>query len=285
MFPEVPYFKRKGKSGEYEVASILCNISNIMMPDFDVGLDFYCELFNEKLTSGIFFWVQIKATEKFDEFWSDYIKKETINTWLNQLSPVFIVLVEKVSGNIYWLSVEEKREEWNNKMADSNESINVVVDRKNLLERNGKNKLFMDRVNSDTILTHALHGIPHMIGNGYVRAIPILGLSDVSQTNIRGKVRLGLDYLINNAVLHEDYFQAYRLGKLLCEFDRGHYDHFLIMARTCRQVGCVAEARDYYNIAIGICKDDHNWNNRIKPGDQKIEDIIANIEKELVSLK
>jgi hypothetical protein len=284
MIPEVPEFRTKGMSGQLEIKSLLSKFSNPMDPQYDLGLDFQCELLENNKPSGIFFWVQAKTTEKFVDFWSEYIDKKIITLWLKQQSPVFILLLENISGNCYWLSVEEKREEWLKKLEDKNNTIEVLMERKNLIEKNGKNLKFIMDIKRDMILTHANYGIPHMVGNGYVRSIPALRLSDTAQLNFRGNVRLGLDYLIYDLVIKEDPHQAYQLARILCEFDRGHYDHFLILARICRILGRRGEARDNYNIAIGICKDDPNWNKWKKPEDAAIEDIIAGIQKELDGL-
>lgn len=285
MSPKIPQFKIRGQSGEYEIASLLSSFSNLMAPDYDVGLDFYCELLERNSPSGKFFWVQAKATQQFDTYWSQYVGKETIEVWLRQLSPVFIVLLEKTSGNYYWMSVEENRKDWTNKLLDSNNSIEITLDRKHVFERNGENRQFIERVEYDSILSNANHGITHMIGDGYVRSIPVLWLSQQAELNVRYRVRLGLDYLINDCILKNGFQGAYELGRILAEFDRGHYDHFLVLARVCRQLGKYAEARDNYNIAIGICKDDPNWNKRKKPEDPTIEEVIEDIEKELADLK
>ncbi|MCW4002797.1 MAG: DUF4365 domain-containing protein [Candidatus Bathyarchaeota archaeon] len=231
------------------------------------------------------FWVQAKETQHFDECWSEYVEKDTIRFWLRQLSPVFLLLLETNSGNCYWLSVEECRNDWTSKLADTNKSIEVTITRKCLLKRNGANTEFIKRVKDDTVLANANYGIPHMIGDGYVRSIPLLWLSKQAELNVRYRVRLGLDYLIGDCILKGNLQGAYEFGRLLTEFDRGHYDHFLLLARVCDQLGRYAEARDNYNIAIGICKDDPNWNKLKKPEDPTIEEVIYRIEKELATLK
>lgn len=275
----------KGLSGEFQIASLLSNFSNVMSLGYDVGLDFYCELFENSSLSGKFFWVQAKATQKFDTCWSQRVEKETIELWLGQLFPVFILVIERDSGNCYWSSVEENREIWTKKLNDTNKTIEIFVSRKNILTTNDDNRLFVERVKEDIILTNANHGIPHMIGDGYVQSIPVLWLSKQAELNIRSSVRLGLDYLINDSILKNGFQSAYEFGRILTEFDRGHYDHFLTLARICRHLGKYAEARDNYNIAIGICKDDPNWNKLKKPQDVTIEEIIEGIEEELADLK
>jgi hypothetical protein len=283
--PRVPDYRKRGRSGEHEIASLLCLFSNIMPPDYDFGFDYYCELLENDCPSGKFFWVQAKTTKQFGESWSEYIDKKTIALWLSQVFPVFVLVFEQASEKCYWLSVQEKRTEWSKKLSDENESISITVQREHEIKRNYENKDFISKVNNDLILTNAIHGIPHMIGQGYVRTIPVLSLSEAAQSNLRYKVRLGLNYLINDMIIRKDFQGAYDLLKILAVFDLSHYDHFLTLARVCRKLGKSGEARANYSIAIGLCKDDHNWNKLKKPEDASIEEIIESIEKELLRFR
>ena len=130
MLPKIPEYRKRGRSGEYEIASLLSTFSNVMPPDYDFGFDFYCELLENNSPSGKFFWVQAKTTQQFDSIWNQYVDKKTINLWLKQFSPVFVLVFEQASDKCYWLSVEEHRAEWTEKLADSNDSVQVTVDRK-----------------------------------------------------------------------------------------------------------------------------------------------------------
>jgi hypothetical protein len=91
--------------------------------------------------------------------------------------------------------------------------------------------------------------------------------------------------LANDLIIKNNFQGAYNLLRLLTEFDRSHYDHFLTLARVCRALGKRSEARDNYNVAIGICRDDPNWNKLKRPENASIEEIINGIEKELSDLK
>jgi Tfp pilus assembly protein PilF len=107
----------------------------------------------------------------------------------------------------------------------------------------------------------------------------------MARENIRYRVRLGLNYLMFDATIKKNFEEAYRLGKLLADFDKSHYDHFLILARICFKLDKIDEAIDNYNIAIDICKRDRNWNKLKRSEDSTIEEIIKSIEKELSKLK
>src|SRR3989304_7373305 len=98
MLPRIPEYRKRGRSGEYEIASRLSTISNIMPPDYDFGLDFYCELLENNSPSGKFFWVQAKTTQQFDcDVWSQYVDKKVIAFWLGQGFPVFVMVFEQAS--------------------------------------------------------------------------------------------------------------------------------------------------------------------------------------------
>ena len=144
----------------------------------------------------------------------------------------------------------------------------------------------MKKVKKDSVLINALHGVPEFISKGgYVGSIPVLSLTAAAREMIRDKVRFGMDYLIYDDLLKDDLQHAYTLSQMLTQYDRGHYDHFLIHARICRLLKKYEEAEENYNTAINICKSDPNWNKRKSPDDPSIEDIIAMIEDEKAKFK
>ena len=286
MYPKIPKFRRIGESGQLEVASLLANFANVMMPEYDVGLDFFCELIeNDDAPSGVFFWVQAKATQDFGDYWSEHIDKKTIRLWLTRTSPVFIIVLERSSGLFYWASIHDSREQLLAELSNPDETINFSVERLRLLEKCGENSDFVKKIRHDTVLVNAIHGIPSMVGDGYVRSIPILHLSNAARENVRQRIRLGFDYLIGDSWLKSNLQEAYLLGKLLASFDLGHYDHFVFLARICLQLGKKEEAKAYYQKAIDVCKSDPNWNILKKKTDPFIEEIIENLENELLKIE
>lgn len=280
LTPKIPRFRRMGREGEHQIAAVLCDIALISSPEFDVGFDFFCELFENNRPSGNFFSVQAKSTEKINKCWKGRIDKKTIDLWLKQLYPVFIMVYEKSSDKIYWASVEEKRVDWEQKLCNKSKTIEVTIAKSNELLKNDANLEFVRTVKGDTVLTHAIQGIPHMIGEGYVKIIPVLRLSEIARKNIRHRIRLGFDYLMYDAWLTSNLKEAYKLGKQLAIFDKDHYDHFLFLARIGAQRGLTDEVIENYDLAIEICKRDKNWNTLKKDSDASIEEIIASIEEE-----
>lgn len=275
--------QRRGRIGELEIEARLSSFSNVMRPEYDVGIDYFCQLLEAKTAK--YFCVQAKSTKRFDKHWSKGIKKEIIQLWLEQRFPVFLILYEESSENCYWISIEDNRQFLNTKLNTNVKTITLKIGRSHTLSRHlAENTEFIEKVKQDSIVLNALYGIPEMIGEGYVGTIPVLYLSDGARENIKARVRLGMDYLIYDRWLRGDLLQAYQLSKILAKFDYSHYDHFLLLARFCVRLGRTAEAKKNYNAAIDICKRDTRWNERKGPNDPSIEDIIEMIEKEKAKL-
>jgi tetratricopeptide (TPR) repeat protein len=257
-----------------------------MVPEQDVGIDYFCELIENRSPSGKYFCVQVKSTKRFGNHWSGSIKKETLVFWLNQRYPVFLIVYEQASRNCYWASIEDMRQSLLNKLQSASRTVKVKVDRSHLLEENGDNIQFIRKIKKDSTLVNALHGVPEFISaGGYVGSIPVLSLTDAMRVMIREKIRLGMDYLIYDYILKDDQKNAYQLSRTLTKFDHGHYDHFLIHARICRHLKKYEEAEENYDAAINICKDDPNWDKRKGPQDPSIGDIIAMVEDEKAKFK
>ncbi|HML03611.1 MAG TPA: DUF4365 domain-containing protein [Candidatus Bathyarchaeia archaeon] len=286
---QIPKFARLGRSGQLEIASILSSFANYAQPEYDVGIDFFCELLDDGCPSGIFFWVQAKTSDKFEESWSEYIDKETVRLWLEQPFPVYIIVCEKASGSFYWASVEDNRENWQSMLLTKSKTINVVVSRSNVLEKDpNNNSEFKRKIRGDTIRLNAIKGIPMFVKQGYGSPafgyVPALRLSDVARENIRGTIRFGFDYLVIDEALRNQFENAYKLCKLLSEFDKCHYDHFLMFARICRQLGKSAEAKTTYETAIRICKGDRNWDKDRPQNIAPMSVIIHAIEEEMATV-
>jgi hypothetical protein len=284
--PRITENQRHGRSGEHTVESYLSSFSNLMYPEYDLGIDYLCELIRNKSLSGRYFCVQVKSTKGFGSYWRGSIKKETVALWLNQRYPVFLIVYERSSRNCYWASIQDMRESLTDKLQGKSKTVCVRVDRSNVLNKDGHNVTFVKKVISDSLLVNALHGVPEFRSEGgYVGFIPAFSLTDAMRVMITEKVRQGIDYLIYDRLLKNDVKAAYQLSTLLTQFDHGHYDHFLIHARICGRLKKFEEAEENYDVAIKICKGDPNWNKRKGQQDPSIEDIIAMIENEKAKFK
>jgi hypothetical protein len=74
----------RGRKGEHAIENRLASFSNIMHPEHDVGIDYFCELIEHGSLSGRYFCVQAKSTKSFGECWIGGIKKETLQSWLDR---------------------------------------------------------------------------------------------------------------------------------------------------------------------------------------------------------
>jgi hypothetical protein len=284
--PRITNGQKRGRKGEHAIENCLSSFCNIYYPEFDVGIDYFCELIEKGRLSGRYFCVQAKSTREFKNYWKGSIKKETLALWLNHKFPIFLIVYEQMSRNCYWASIQDMRQFLSNKLQSPSKTVGIRVDKSKILVENGDNTIFVRKIKSDSLLVNALHGVPEFISEGgYVGFIPPLSLTDAMRVMIREKVRQGMDYLIYDYLLQDDLQNAYPLSRLLTQFDHGHYDHFLIHAKICRRLKKYKEAEENYDTAIKICKGDPNWNKRKGPKDPSIEDIIAMIEDEKAKFK
>lgn len=275
--------QRMGSVGESFIEGILKNFSQVLRPSIlqDYALDFFCKLYDGRTPSNEGFYIQAKTTKSLGSVWKQSIPRHIIEFWLAQVYPAYVIVYDESTKNCFWISVEDNREEWISKFRNGNKTITVKVNSSNKFDETS----FVLKVHKDGIRVKANHGIPVFVSKGYVGVIPYIKLSDNSRTLVRQTVRLGFDYLIYDNIIGNNFQEAYELCKLLTTFDLGHYDHFLLMARICKQLGKRQEALDNYDLAIKICKSDPNWNKRKLPSDPYIEDIIRMIEEEKGQLR
>jgi len=286
----ISWNRRLGGIGESAIETRLKYFSQPLktLPEHDEGIDFYCVLGGDGSLSSRLFLVQAKATEYFDISWGRSFDKETVQFWLSQLCPVYVIVYDEVGKNCYWISIEEKRDV----LAEMLESLEkktvyLTVDKTRVLGLD-RNDEFVRKINEDSqslsFRLNLTRGTPQLIGEGYVRKLPVVLLPDILMTNIREGIRISMNYLIFNYLLRKDIETAYDLCKFLTTFDKGHYDHFVLLGDICNQLRRRKEACSSYRQAIEICKEDRNWNLRKKPTDPSIEDVIASIEMRMGKL-
>jgi hypothetical protein len=258
------------------------------LPEQDEGIDFYCILGGSGPLPSRIFLVQAKATEHFDSRWGRSFDKETIEFWLSQEYPVYIVVYDEISKNCYWVSLEEKRDAFAGMLTSpEKKTFHLTVDKTRMLKLD-RNDDFVKKVNADleslSFRLNLVRGTPQSLDKGYVRRRFTVLLPDVVLANIREGVRTSLNHLIDNYMHRNDIDTAYNLCKFLTTFDKGHYDHFVLLGNICGLLGRREEACSSYRQAIEICKEDKKWNLLKRPEDPSIENIIASIEKGMKSL-
>jgi hypothetical protein len=289
MAPErkIPWTQQLGEIGESTIKSYLAYFSNPMKPAFDIGIDFFCEMSEDGAPSGVFFLVQAKGTQHFDEKWGRSFDKDTIVSWLSQQFPAYVIVYDEVNKNCYWISIEEHRKSLIERTKSDNKTVYLAIDRTRVLKP-GENDEFIKRIKEDSASVsfrlNLVQGAPLFIGEGYVKGIPIMYLSDVVVVNIRERVRMSLNYLIHNYLLRNDLTNAYHSCRFLTDFDKSHYDHFVLFGNICKALGKAEEACVSYEKAIEICQRDKNWNRLKNLEDPSIEDIIASIRIEMKKL-
>ncbi|MBK5134124.1 DUF4365 domain-containing protein [Candidatus Bathyarchaeota archaeon] len=277
---------RIGEIAEMEIKKRLSAFSNPMKPTFDLGIDLYCELLDAGgVPSFKYFLVQAKGTTEFQNKWRRYFKKNTIQYWLQQPYPVYLVVYDMSSEQCYWMSINEHKNDLLKKIQSPSKKVPITIDKSHMLVE----KEFAKQINEDiTSIGFSLNlsrGFPQFTGTGYVKKIPLLILSGPVIHNIGVNIRLSLLFLARHYFyFSNDKDQAYFLCKFLTEFDKQHYDHFVLMGQICSSLGKTDESKRNYETAIEICKLDKNWDKRKTTSDTSIKDIIAYIQKEITKL-
>lgn len=283
--PKVSASQRRGSGAEAEVKSRLSYFSIPAKPEPDIGIDFHCELLDEGKPTSKFFGVQAKGTKDL-KHWRGTVKRTTIEYWLRLTCPVFLIIYEEKTEKCYWVSIIQNLQKIVKKIAVGSENVYIKIDKAQILEKNGcKNDGFIKAVKDDTFLISLIRGHPQL-GEGYVRrSAPPMILSKGVITNLSETIRTNLNVLIKHHLLTDNVKNAAFLCDFLTKFDKAHYDHFFMMGQNFRIYGKKDEAREFFEIALRMCKEDPNWNKMKKPLDPSIEEVINIIETEMKRLE
>lgn len=281
MIHVIPWNQRLGMIGEKVIESRLAYFSSPMRPPIDVGIDYHCHLENN---TPPYFLVQAKGTQHFDEKWGRSLDRGTIEFWLSQQYPVYLIIYDEKEKKCYWLSIEQRRKELIDKLKTGQATVYVTVDKSNTLEE-GKNENLHEQIKKDSasirFIQNLIQGKPEFMGEGYVRTVPLIRLAKDIELNIYENIRMSIVYLAQHYYyLENDYQKAYFFCKFLADFDKSHYGHFVLLARICTSLGKKEEANNYYDEAIKICKRDTRWNSKKRPSDPTIEELISTINRE-----
>jgi predicted house-cleaning noncanonical NTP pyrophosphatase (MazG superfamily) len=105
--PKVIQSSKVGYTSADLLMSVLGKFSNIypIPTERDLGIDMRGEMLDQDIPNGLHFNVQCKGTEEVEEsveFISIPIKVTTINYWLQQKQPTFLVVVDRENQIFYW---------------------------------------------------------------------------------------------------------------------------------------------------------------------------------------
>jgi tetratricopeptide (TPR) repeat protein len=281
MCPHVklPWETRLGKVGEAEIQKRLSYFCAVTKITTDLGIDFYCELI-EKDTPSLPFYVQTKGTEHFDNSWGHNIKKSTIQYWLQQSFPVFLVVYDENEGNCYYMSIEENRYSLSEKLYRSKaNTIYFKLDRSHILDvGKNKNTEFIRKIKEDYYSIELFRGHPLLIGNGYVKKIPNPPRSEVELKRIKENVRVSSYSLIQHYANTNNLEDARVICEFLVEFDKWHFNHFLWLGQIYKKYGQNDLARKYFEEALRICELDKKWPR------ESMKQLIESIKAEIFSV-
>ena len=193
------------------------------------------------------------------------------------------------SSNCYWMSIHKQSGNLVERMKSNSKTVHITMDRSHVLE-DGSNddfvKSFKEDLASISYSLDLFRGLPQPIGTGYVKEIPVLFLPDGIIGNINHNIRMCLVTLASHYFyLQGEKEKAYFLCRFLADFDKSHYDHFVLFGRICGSLRKMEEAVTSYDEAIAICKRDPTWDRRKAPSDPSIKDLVTSIEEEKKRLR
>ena len=223
---------RLGDIAEAEITKRLTYFSKVTKISKDVGIDFYCELLLNDSPS-LPFYIQAKGTEHFDDSWGQNIKKSTIQYWLQQNFPVFLIVYDENDGNCYYMSIEENRYSLIEKLYDAKtNTVYFNLDRSYSLEvGKNRNEEFIKKIKEAYYSIELFRGHPTLIGNGYVKQIPKPPRSKIELIRIKENIRISLYSLVQYYMSKKALEDARLICEFLGEFDKWHYNHFFGLAK------------------------------------------------------
>lgn len=136
--------------------------------DPDYGIDYEIQIFHKRKSTGIWFRIQLKGTEKYRETEDSILmpfKTDTIRYYLNKVPfPVFLVVVLTQREEIYWLFLQKYiNEVLKNENPDWNQrkSVTIKIPKKNRLDNNNAAEVESE-ARKGMVYTHILQfGTPH----------------------------------------------------------------------------------------------------------------------------
>jgi len=131
--------QRIGGSAADLLNSVFTNFCNVIPVQQyrDMGIDFICELMQGEYPTGKLFNVQCKGTEE-SEFKGDSIRVPiavtTLNYWLIQPNPTFLVVVDRQNYNFYWSFPKDFLSSLNKNWQEQ-QTVTIPVPLQNLFEQ------------------------------------------------------------------------------------------------------------------------------------------------------
>lgn len=294
--PKKDWNSRIGIKGESVVRVRLSEIALITKYEEDVGIDFIGILLDKEddkfFTPNRTFYAQVKSTSILDKNFSTRIKVSTINHWLDREAPVFLFLVDVFTERVYWVSIEDIRQDLIKRIDDrrGNSFIKIKFDDKKELKKENT-FLFPLKVRADSNKLIRLRAAENfrfaLRGKGYVKKMP-MEIIDENEMN------LARDYLRMIAVACADYhFRLYRKGrasdlkkseeylKAIWYVDKSHYEIPYVLSLIYQEMKENKEALYFLQKSIEIMKDP----DFIKTNEGKLIHKTAKINEEVLKTK
>ena len=135
--------QKLGVSAADVLSAVLTNFCNVIPvhQERDFGIDFICEIFQDGHPTGKWFNVQSKGAEEVkikSNTIKINIKVRTLNYWLLQENPTFIIVVNRQDNTFYWSFPEEFLQSRSNKDCQNQEEVTILIPTNNCFQLNSK---------------------------------------------------------------------------------------------------------------------------------------------------
>ena len=140
--PKRTSFQKSGASAADFLNSVFTEFCNVIpVPqDRDFGIDFICEIMNGEHPTGKLFNIQCKSKEKTEAKRNSInvpIKVTTLNYWLLQTNPTFLIVVDRQKKGFYWSFPQDFLGSFNKKWQEQ-KNVLIPVPLQNYFEKDVK---------------------------------------------------------------------------------------------------------------------------------------------------
>jgi hypothetical protein len=158
------------------------------------------------------------------------------------------------------MSIEDRRYDLLGRMGSLADTIYVSMDRtRNLGRGNATAREFAMKVKDDARSVAMWKGIAYPTGQDYVKKIPGPPRSSVEISRLMETIRMNMYSLIQYYLFSNDLKNAHLCSMFLTEFDKSHYNHFVLDGQISMLINDRERALTSLREALDICERDKQW--------------------------
>jgi hypothetical protein len=173
-----------------------------------------------------------------------------------------LVVYDENAKVCYWMSIESHRYDFLPQLGSSSlgKTISITLDRSKVLaEKTNANDAFVDQIKADQDSIMLWMGHPQPRGEGYLKQLPPAPRSPHELRKVQENLRMILYSLVKHYMDSYEWKTARHLCEFLTEFDRSHYNQFVMLAHIEEVLGDREIAFLRWKEALEICERDKKW--------------------------